>query len=791
MLKVAFLENWEFNEVGNEVRSISLPHDAMLEKGRKADALTDRSGAFFCGGSYQYRKNFFVPTDWMDKQVYIEFEGVYPNACVSLNGEEVGRCVNGYKGFINTLSGLKYGEENTIEVFVDHENLPDSRWYTGSGIYRPVWLWIGDKVHIEPKSLKITTKSIDPAIIEVVSTYNGNVEDLEVMVEIYEGPTRIAMEKGEKVELLLPEAKLWSDEIPYLYQCKVSLIHFGNVLDTETVPFGIRKIEWSVKGLLVNGKNTLLKGGCIHHDHGILGARCYSKSEYRRLKRLKEFGFNAIRSAHNPLSESALEACDQLGLYVMDEAWDMWYKSKSQYDYSQFFDEQYKEDLKAMVEKDYNHPSVIMYSIGNEVTEPSEERGNALGREMVDLLHQLDATRPVSAGINLTLLFMAARMNPNPNPNGNTGTESNQMQIPDFGKMDSTTYNKMMSEMGSRMNQAAATDAADEVSTPILDAVDIAGYNYASSRYEMEKDKHPNRIIVGSETYTYEIAKNWEMVEKIPYLIGDFMWTAWDYLGEVGIGAWTYDESSKGFEKKYPWLLADTGAFDILGNDNAQAGLAAIVWGKRKVPYIGVVPVNQDPKKLIKAIWRGSNALPYWSYRGCDGREAEVEVYADAYEIELLLNNQSQGRKKLEYKKAVFSVVYEEGILRAIAYDQDGRAISESSLQSADIKTEIQIQPEGTHPGKDELIYVDIIIAGENGEVECNQDQKLKVKVQGGELLAFGSGNPRTEESYLSGEFTTYYGKAQAIVKCKEDQVEISVVGEALDEKKCVINRMG
>lgn len=778
MRKTAFNTDWKFASGDSNSKPITLPHDAMLEQGRKADAPSKNSGAFFMGGVYTYEKTFFAPEEWVTQEAFIEFEGIYPMADVYLNEVRLGTCTNGYLGFRFSLNNLSYGQNNTLRVVVDHSQLPDSRWYSGSGIYRPAWLWVAAKEHIQPDGIRVKTLSIDPAQIQIEVEHCA-AEDTSVEVDIIYQGASIAQGQGKSITLSIPDAKLWDAENPHLYGCIVTLKRGDEVLDSQQSLFGIRKLEWSKDGFFVNEKRVLLKGGCIHHDNGILGAKSYKESEYRRVKRLKEFGFNAIRSSHNPACISMLEACDALGMYVMDEGWDMWYKHKTPHDYATYFEAQHQQDIKSIVERDYNHPSVIMYSVGNEVTEPHEEKGVTIGKELVRLFHAADDTRPVTAGINLTLLMMAS-MGIDLTQQSAEGESASEKYVPQKD-VSSTDFNEMVSGMGAKMTMAAATDEADQLSSPILDALDIAGYNYASSRYEIEGEKHPGRIVVGSETYPYELANNWRMVEKYPYLIGDFMWTAWDYMGEVGIGAWTWEKDVKGFEKPYPWLLADAGALDILGNDNAEAGLAAVVWGARTTPYIGVVPVNHPGQIPMKAIWRGSNALPYWSYQGCDGNKAEVEVYTTGHEVELFLNGRSIGKSQVEECKTTFITSYEPGEISAVAYTENGEKIGESSLKSADGATRIRIQPEEEAVHKGDILYLKIDLVGSNGQIECNKDTCLKVEVEGGELLGFGSANPRSEESFLSGSYTTYYGRSQAVIRCNDKRVTVRVSGDGLE----------
>ncbi|MCH4191122.1 MAG: DUF4982 domain-containing protein [Butyrivibrio sp.] len=793
MERIAFEKQWMFGRAGEQKRFLDLPHDAMLEQERSSSAETGRSGAFFRGGDYEYEKSFMAPEEWENQDIFIEFEGIYPHAVIELNGQKIGECHYGYTGYFFLLEGLQYGRSNTISVRVDGSRQPDSRWYSGTGIYRPVFLWTGNKKHIMPEGVRVTTLSHDPAVIRVDIKCSEAVslqkDQIKLVTEIYEKGQKVAVTSGNNAVITLENAKLWSDRSPSLYECRCILTENGMVLDEQRVSFGIRTLEWSAeRGFEVNGETVLLRGGCIHHDHGILGAASYEKAERRRLKKLKECGFNAIRSAHNPICKTALDVCDELGIYVMDEGWDMWYKSKSRYDYADRFEEHFEDDIRMMTEKDYNHPSVVMYSIGNEVTEPAQEKGIETAKSLVNCFHELDGTRPVTAGINITLLYMAQMAEAAKKKADSSETET-EAQMPQMEKMDSTAYNRMMSEAGERMNMAAATEEADRISTPVLNLLDIAGYNYASSRYRAEGEKHPGRMIAGTETFAADLPVNWEMVKSYPYLIGDFMWTAWDYLGEVGIGAWTYEQKDGDFEKKYPWLLADTGAFDILGNETAQAGLAAIVWGARNTPYIAVKPVNHDENSLIRAIWRGTNALPYWSYRGCEGRPAEIEVYSRAYGVELFLNDRIIGKKQTQNCRAIFRTAYEEGILKAVSYDEKGDYIAESTLYSADRNLHIGIIPEETLPEPDELLFVDIEILGANGQTECNRDEKLKVTVEGGRLLGFGSACPRTTESYLEGSYTTYYGKSLAVIRCLDRKLTISVQGQTLPDARLVMSR--
>lgn len=769
-----FNQNWKFRKQGRgETQTVTLPHDAMIHERREPNGAGGSAHGFFPGGIYVYEKNFTAPAEWADKTVFIEFEGVYRNSVVSINGKSVGGRAYGYVPFrICADSLLNYGGENTITVTVDNSQLPNSRWYTGSGIYRPVNLIVGNKTHIEWQGVRVSTISYQPARIKVETESNGG----EAVVEILDGDKVVASGRGASLELDIPDAKLWSDETPYLYTCHVTLAEHGQVVDEVTQRFGVRKVEWNSKGLFINGKETLLRGGCYHHDNGILGAATFDKSEERRVRIMKEAGFNALRSSHNPTSRAMLEACDKYGMYLMDETWDMWYSHKNKFDYASNFEKDWRKDIRSMIERDFNHPSVILYSIGNEVSEPAQEKGVKLAKEMVEYIHSLDRNRAVTGGINLMIISRSAKGKGIYKEDGgrDDGGKQNAM-----GGMNSTIFNMITSMVGPGMNKGANGKKADVVTSPVLDALDIAGYNYASGRYPLEGKAHPDRVIFGSETFPQDIYKNWQMVKKYPYLVGDFMWTAWDYLGETGIGAWSYTPDEKAFDKPYPWLLADVGALDLLGNPNGELFLAQAAWGLLKKPAIAVQPVNHHGIKPAKSVWRGTNALPSWSWQGCEGNKAIIEVYADAATVELLLNGKSLGKKKIKDCKAIFKTKYAPGTLTAVAYDAGGQELSRNELKSASGSIRLVAEPEETAVKAGNIVYIPISLVGQNGVLERNADCKLTAAVENGELLAFGSANPRTEERYDSGNFTTYYGCAMAIVRAGQaGTVTLSVKNE-------------
>ena len=361
--------------------------------------------------------------------------------------------------------------------------------------------------------------------------------------------------------------------------------------------------------------------------------------------------------------------------------------------------------------------------------------------------------------------------------------------------MNSDKYNQMIQQAGTGMNRVNQGLLGDMASKKVMDTLDIAGYNYGVNRYERDGRKYPERLVLGTETYCQELGKTWQIVEKYPHVVGDFMWTAWDYLGEAGIGGYSYDPEDFSFEKSYPWKLADAGAIDILGNDTAEAGLAKVVFTKQMQPYIGVTPANHGGRELARAVWRGTNARPHWSYQGCDGAMVTVEIYSAAAEVEVFINEKSLGRKILEDFQASYEVAYESGVIRAVAYDVHGNAVGESHLTSATGQTGLKVTQEKdfltsekeimiSACEEERIVYLDLLLVGENGEIECNADRLLEVSVEGAELLAFGSANPKTEDDYLTGKYHTYFGRAQAVLALSKEskQAQISIYGEGLEK---------
>ena len=777
-MRLEFNKDWLIKSKDSGWRKIEIPHDAMLENGRDAEAKGGSASGFFKGGKYLYKKQLHVTEEEAEQCYTLEFGGVYKNAKVFVNGKYAGGCAYGYCPFRVYMNEFLKTGENEILVEVDNSSQPDSRWYTGAGIYRSVYLNVQNTtVRLLPEKIRITTLDINPVRLQIETGHIGG----RVYVQIRDLKTeeKIIGKEGDKIEIQMENAVLWNSENPYLYEICIQLIDKNEIIEETKLHYGIRKVDKRKDGIYINGKKTLLKGGCIHHDNGILGAKEYQESADRKIQILKSNGFNAIRSAHNPCSEEILKACDKYGMYVMDETWDMWYRKKNPYDYAMEFQDNYKKDIQGIVEKDYNHPSVILYSIGNEVSEPMEKKGLQLAKELVELFHKEDPTRLVTGGFNLMIMVNAAKGKQMYKDDG--GLNKNQ----DVSGMNSTMFNMIASATGSGMNKAANGKKADIIVSQVLDFLDVAGYNYASGRYKEDQKRHPDRLIIGSETFPQDLAKNWKIVQRMQNVVGDFMWTAWDYLGEAGLGAWSYEVDAKGFSKPYPWLLADTGVFDILGNPTGEALWCKVLWKNESNLEIAVRPCNHPREQLIKAVWRGTNAIPSWSWKGCDGNKTIVEVYAKAFSAELYINDKRVGKKRIKGGKAEFPVKYMPGELKAIIYDRQGNEIGEKELVSGtgEVSPEIVNSKENIKSG--DICYLDISMMYENGVTESNSDERLSIQIENGELLGFGSANPKTIDDFLSGNYTTWYGKAQAVVKAgQEGKMKIILRSKECEKKR-------
>jgi beta-galactosidase len=780
--------------VPEEARIVTLPHDAMIEKPANSDSLNGGNTGFRDGDIYTYVKNIHAPKEYKDKTLLLKFEGVYMNTFVFVNGQLAAKNVFGYTTFYADLTNyLNLGEDNEIRVQVRAGAMTNSRWYSGAGIYRDVYLLESGLTHIAPDGVKIKTENADDELaVLLVSTEIKNRKNnpqtviLENTVVDNKGDT-VAVDRAKVVlfdqemrkmtqRICVSDPKLWSAETPELYTC-ITRIYAenteGEILDESSESFGIRTLNVDAKrGFRVNGKTVNLRGACIHHDSGLIGAATYDDAHLRQVRILKEAGFNAIRMSHHPAAPALLRACDKLGMYVMDECFDMWDRCKSNYDYGLYFNEWWESDVSAMVKNDYNHPSVILYSVGNEIPEIGTDHGAKICHDISSKIKSLDDSRFTLASING--VFAA----------GDAVGQIVADVVADLskeGKIDGNV-NDFMTLMDGHMDEIVVHDAITKRLEKASAGVDIAGYNYMTARYEPDGEKYPNRVIVGSETYPPEIARNWGLVKKLSHVIGDFTWTGWDYIGEAGVGIPAYSWGEGGFGAGFPSQLAYSGDIDITGFRRPASYYREVVFGLRTEPYIAV----QNPRKygefLIKTPWVISDAISSWTYDGCEGKPVIVEVYAPGTEVELIVNGKSLGKKPsgeaADYRTS-FETVYEPGKVEAIVYD-NGKEIGRTELITASGEEKIVLTCEET-AADSELIYIQATLSDIAGNIDTDHDRKIKLIVEGGaEAIGFGSGNPKPSYNFNEGVTETFNGRAQIILKRteKSDEIKVTVSDE-------------
>lgn len=785
MKKIDFNQAWTFCRVGEETvkREVMIPHDAMISEKRTEDSAGGINTGWFEGYDYIYEKEFEIPDEYEKQEISFEFEGVYHNAEVYLNGEKAAYRPYGYTNFyIDADPYLKYGEKNQIRVIAHNADQPNSRWYSGAGIYRPVWMYVRPKQHILRNKIRVRTLSVDPAVIEAeVNTNAPGKVKLEVVADAG-SDVIIAAEIHTDGKLTkqfeIPDAKLWSVNTPNLYQLRVTFVAEQEngqnkcmETDQEEVIFGIRTLKWDKEtGITINGERVILRGACIHHDNGVLGACCYPDAEARKIRILKENGYNAIRSAHNPCSKALLEACDRQGMLVMDEFVDVWYIHKTEYDYVNYFKEWWKQDLKDMVEKDFNHPSVILYSIGNEVSETAQKKGIHLTKTMTEYLHRLDDSRPVSCGINIFFNFLSS-IGFGVYSDKKAKKEAEQAEKTKGKKkkkaVGSQFFNDLAGLMGSGFMKTGATFYGCDVKTRGTFAnMDIAGYNYGIKRYQHDLKKYPERLILGSETFCDDAYTFWEMAKKNPRIVGDFVWAGMDYLGEVGVGSWEYRDYAPEFNHGQGWVTAGSGRIDLTGKPLAEAGYTKTAFELTNRPVIAVRPVNHTGEKHSPSAWKMTNAIESWSWEGCEGKVAEVEVYARAARVDLFLNGKKVGSNTLKNScDTRFKVEYQPGMLETVVYNQKGKEISRNTLYTAGKETELRAIAEEQSVQKDHLAFIRLQYTDKNGTVKPLKRGILKVSVKGGKLLGLGNACPYNEIGYCTNETDTYWGEALAVVQ--------------------------
>ena len=714
-------------------QTVDLPHDWDIFEGPvSGEGATGTGGGWFEAGKGEYRKTFATPNADIVK---LHFEGVYQKAEVYVNGQKAGQHHYGYTPF--TVDVTKYLNKdkkkiNEVVVKVDNSEQPNCRWYSGSGIYRHVWLETKPALHIAENGVFVTTPEVSAAKAKMqveVTVQNESQADRNATVVVGGSQLMVAVKAGESktvsTTLYVNNPRLWSPESPTLYEAKVELKENGTTIDNATAKYGIRSFSFDAeKGFVLNGKPLLINGACVHHDDGVLGAMAFDDAEIRKVRQMNEAGFNLIRTSHNPTTRAFLDACDSIGMLVIDEAFDGWRTQKNPYDYSTVIDSCYREDIHAMVLRDRNHPSIICWSIGNEVIERKDIRVIQTAKLLKQAILDCDTTRPVTEAL-------------------------------------------------------CAWDSDWEIYDPHFDVLDIGGYNYMIFKHASDHQRNPKRVMWQTESFPRDAFKNWAVVNDFPYVVGDIVWTGLDYLGESSIGRYYYEGERPGehwFDGGFPeWHGAYCGDVDITGWRKPISHYREVLWHNDTPLYMAVKEPDGYHGKILETSWSVWPTWESWTWPGWDGKPVEVEVYTRQPEVKLYLDDQLIGTKQVSRDtefKAVFSVPYKAGTLRAEA---GGESVI---LKTAGEPARLRLTPDRTTMTADgqSLTFITVEVVDKQGTPVPEAAISCEAIVKGaGTLLAFASADLKDTEPYTSPRVKTWKGRALLVVRSAQKKGSVSV----------------
>ena len=764
--KQLFDNNWKFFLGDNATasskdfddeswRNLDLPHDWSIEAQVNAKNPTGAAGGYFSAGVGWYRKTFQVPGEWKGKNVSIYFEGVYMNSEVFINGKSLGIYPYGYSSFSYNLSPyLEFDKENVIAVRVDNSQQVNCRWYSGSGIYRHVWMMVADPVHLANWGVAISTPVVTSkkATIQIRTLLknetsasqsvilktllwnkNSNAGNNQMKVQM---PANSEKEITQTIPVSNP--LLWSPETPNLYQAQIQVLKDKKIVDEIKIDLGIRSIKFTAEnGFQLNGKTVKINGGCVHHDNGCLGAAAFDRAEERRIELLKAAGFNAIRTSHNPPSEAFLNACDRLGLLVIDEAFDGWREKKNQYDYARYFDQWWERDLNAMVLRDRNHPSIIMWSTGNEIIERKKPEAVETAKMLANAIRKIDSTRPVTSAM--------------------------------------TTWDKDW-----------------EIFDPLMAAHDVCGYNYQLHRAPSDHERVPSRIIVQTESYPVDAFANWKLVQNNNYIIGDFVWTAIDYLGESSIGRWYYSGDIPGEHWEhdfFPWHGAYCGDIDLSGWRKPISHYRSMLYNNTEKLYMAVREPNPEPIEIKTTLWSVWPTWESWTWPEFEGKNIQVEVYSKYPEVRLYLNDKLVGDKattKEQEYKATFSLPYASGTLKAVGVENN-KEMESTILQTSGDAAKIKLTADRKQIMADgqDLVYVAVEITDKDGILQPNAANRLHFKIEGPGIIAgVDNADVKDTDPYAEDTRKTWHGRALVVIRSTHHagDIKLTVTSPGISE---------
>ncbi|MCG8579564.1 MAG: DUF4982 domain-containing protein [Bacteroidales bacterium] len=784
---ISFNDNWRFARFGtmpdgsfkeepNDIdepdyddsdwRTLSVPHDWGIE-GPFRDDLPNRTGKLPWAGIGWYRKVFTVDASVDDKRVFIEFDGAMSNASVYVNGGFAGEWAYGYTSFcIEITRYLKPGEENLIAVRLDNKT-NSSRWYPGGGIYRNVRMVTTNSTRIKQWGVFITTPDINQkeASVHVATELDGlDKKGYMLRHEIFTGKqkvTELFCQPAANAKLIIKQPKFWNLKQPHLYTLKTSLIKDGQIVDEEFNSFGIRSIEYTSEGFFLNGKKTKMNGVCMHHDLGPLGTAINIRAMERQIEILKSFGTNAIRTAHNPPAPEFLKLCDQMGILVQVEAFDVWQKQKIENDYASLFGAWHERDLRAMVRRDRNHPCVVMWSTGNEMIELKSGSDAPIALMLSDIVRSEDATRPVSFG--------------NSRPEAATNGFQHTADVFGFNYKPHLyeVLRKAKPDLPVYGSETASTiSSRGEYFFPVSDdkSKGSGGYFQVSS-YDLS-----------APHWSYPPEKEWEAQDKNPWVIGEFVWTGFDYLGEPT----PYNK-----DKTNLLNLTDPAEKKKMQEKLKQMG--------NKIPprssYFGIVDLCGFPKDryyLFQSRWMPElpmvHILPHWNWPERIGEITPVFVYTSGDEAELFLNGQSLGRKKkgqYEYRLRWNEVKYQPGELKVVAY-KNGKVWAKDVVKTTNTAAKLALEVDRSVIKSDgeDLAFITVKVCDKHGQLVPRTHNSVKYTIDGpGEIIAIGNGDPTSHESFQAKERKVFNGLALVVVrshKGEAGEVKISAVAEGL-----------